>query len=451
MISPLQGIANDDLITGVWQTRGYNKIFEIRPDRFSIYDLTGISSVKSKEGPLNIFYQVFDRFERDQSGTLHLYARGGITRYDLTPLPRLPGLCNSISADSAADPGFNFDVFWHYFQENYAFFDLRHLDWGSVYREYRPQVTSSTNDMELASIFNRIIVGMNDSHATLAIPGQSILTRKPHALIRQWQREFNSDKFLELYPRGIPRLFAALNSGVLDGRGNSALNGQLLWGKITPQIGYLCVFSMMDMYADFGLLHYAGFEVTNQAYLGALSTAVDQAIADLREVKTLIIDVRFNPGGHDAAGKVIASRFADRKRLAFTKQVRLETGFSPHQEILLEPDGAAQFTGPVFLLTSEATASAAETFVYFMMACPHVTRMGGTTRGVLSDTLLMRLPNGWEASISNEVYTAADGVCYESIGIPPQLESEVFVPGGFYENINRTVQSAVSIISKIGD
>jgi len=451
MISLFPGSSKDESIIGIWQTIGYNKCFEICANLFSIYDLSGISCVKSKEGALQSFNQVFDRVERDSSGFLHFYARGGITQYTLRSLPNLPEACRSIHHGNVTEPGFNFEVFWHYFNENYAFFELRHLDWERVYLDYRPQVKVSTNDQELAGIFTQILLELDDSHATLRVPGQTISTRKPHALISQWQSEFKSDQFLELYPLGIPRLFASLNAGILNGGGNSALDGQILWGKINPSIGYLCVFSMMDMYADFGLLHYAGFEVTNPVYLLALGKAIDQAIADLLDVEVLIVDVRFNPGGHDAAGRVIASRFADRKRLAFTKQARHENGFNRLQEIYLEPEGAAQITKPIFLLTSEATASAAEAFVYFMMALPHVTRLGGKTRGVLSDMLMMRLPNGWEVSISNEVYTSADGICYESSGIPPQVKAPVFNMENFYGDLNQTVQNVVSMILKNGE
>ena len=184
-------------------------------------------------------------------------------------------------------------------------------------------------------------------------------------MIRQWQSEFKSDEFLELYPRGIPKLFEALNNGILGGKGQSALHGQLLWGKINPNIGYLCVFSMMDMYADFSLLHYAGFEVANLAYLHALGMAIDRALADLSDAEAIVLDVRFNPGGHDAAGKVIASRFVDQKYLAFTKQAYDKNGFTTPQEISNEPDGKAHFSHQVLLLTSEATASAARSFCSF--------------------------------------------------------------------------------------
>jgi carboxyl-terminal processing protease len=446
MTAPISKDAEDSTAMGTWRTIGYNKCFVISAERFLIHDLSEISCITSTKDIPQVFYQAFDRMSLDTSGQLQIYARGGITRYRLTPLRHLPQACQSSSRRNPANLVFNFEVFWHYFKENYAFFDLRRVDWEKVYTDNYSYVSHLSNDQELADVLEKILREINDSHATLEIPGQTITTRKPHALVRQWQNEFHSKQFLELYPRGIPVIYNALNNMILHGQGRSALNGQLLWGKISPGIGYLAIFSLMDMYASFDLLHYAGFEVTNLYYIRSLAESIDQAIADLSDADALILDLRFNPGGHDGAGKVVASRFADRRRLAFSKQAYDHNILTPAQEIFIEPDGKSRFLRPVMLLTSEATASAAEVLVHFMMTLPHVTRLGGTTRGVLSDTLLMRLPIGWTTSISNEIYTAADGVCYESSGIPPQIEAATFFPEDFYQSLFLTVQDAMTYL-----
>ena len=52
----------------------------------------------------------------------------------------------------------------------------------------------------------------------------------------------------------------------------------------------------------------------------------------------------------------------------------------------------------------------------------NVNRIGSHTEGVFSDVLDKALPNGWEFGLSNEVYLDANGVNYESIGIPPNIK-----------------------------
>jgi C-terminal processing protease CtpA/Prc len=50
-----------------------------------------------------------------------------------------------------------------------------------------------------------------------------------------------------------------------------------------------------------------------------------------------------------------------------------------------------------------------------------VRSIGTPTAGMLSDNLNKVLPNGWTYSLSNEIYTAADGEVYEGRGIAPQV------------------------------
>ena len=97
-------------------------------------------------------------------------------------------------------------------------------------------------------------------------------------------------------------------------------------------------------------------------------------------------------------------------------------------------------------LTSSATASAAEIFTLSTMGFPHVTRVEEPTRGILSDILGKRLPNGWTVGLSNEVYTSSDGMVYEGVGIPPDIETPVFVPGNFYPGLKLAVDKAVNYL-----
>jgi C-terminal processing protease CtpA/Prc len=82
-----------------------------------------------------------------------------------------------------------------------------------------------------------------------------------------------------------------------------------------------------------------------------------------------------------------------------------------------------------------------------MKACPKLTTLGETTLGILSDNLYKRLPNGWEISLSNEVYEAPNGRVYEAIGIAPDVEALVFDPKGFGVAVDRAldlIQSRVT-------
>jgi carboxyl-terminal processing protease len=427
---------------GVWRTLGYNKLFEIKPDEFIVYAVTKISLVEIQRGTPIQFAQVFDRFELQTDDDLTFYARGGITRFALKRQPAMDAFKPEFRPDLSHDPQHNFDVFWHCLKENYAFFELRSMDWDQVYKDYHPRVSDQTTPAELISILREIIIHLGDSHVTLTVDGKTLDTRKPHALVRHWMKEFNSSDFLPLYLPGVKKLSAVFQADILHGKAKSALNGQVVWGMLADGIAYLAFLSLFDLYADHELLSFAGFEVMNAAYALSLEHVMDEVIQDLGGARAMIIDIRTNPGGHDPAGFLIASYFNDHHRLAFTKKAVHLDGFTLPQEIFLSPSKSQPYTRPVMLLTSEATASAAEAFTLAMMPLAHVTRMGSATRGVLSDLLAMRLPNGWEVTLSNEVYTACDGRVYEGVGIPPHIPAPVFFTEDFYGRLPETVERA---------
>ncbi|KPJ69999.1 hypothetical protein AMJ44_01615 [candidate division WOR-1 bacterium DG_54_3] len=58
------------------------------------------------------------------------------------------------------------------------------------------------------------------------------------------------------------------------------------------------------------------------------------------------------------------------------------------------------------------------------------------------------MPNGWDLEISNEVCEAADGNVYEGIGIPPQVDIPVFIPGNIYPGLKQAVDKAVFLAEK---
>lgn len=157
----------------------------------------------------------------------------------------------------------------------------------------------------------------------------------------------------------------------------------------------------------------------------ALAVALDKAAEGLRGASKIVVDVRFNDGGWDLFGLQIAARFnvAAGRVLAGTKQRRQrgkDVGIAT--DIWIEPgavQGLTTFDAPaVDVLVSHATCSAAEVFALAMRELPHVRLVGERSCGTLSDEMFHALPNGWRFSLSNEVYRAPDGSCYEAAGLP---------------------------------
>jgi carboxyl-terminal processing protease len=157
----------------------------------------------------------------------------------------------------------------------------------------------------------------------------------------------------------------------------------------------------------------------------ALGRALDEAMALFEGARAVIVDVSMNDGGEDVLARAVAARFAAKRTLAYSKYAGDAPGATP-QAIYLEPAVAPRYLGPVYLLTSNVTVSAAEILTMAMRALPNVTHVGQATRGSLSDMLAKRLPNGWSVTLSNEVYLDADGKRWEARGVPPAVAIPVF-------------------------
>jgi carboxyl-terminal processing protease len=146
---------------------------------------------------------------------------------------------------------------------------------------------------------------------------------------------------------------------------------------------------------------------------------MERLLAELGEVRGLVIDLRVNVGGHDAVALAIASRFTDRERDVFTKDPPgAETG--PYT-VKLSPAGGKRFTGPVAVLTSHNTVSAGEVLALSLSALPNVTVLGQSTRGAFSDAVPRQLPNGWQYTLAAETYRTIDGGALEGRGLVPDI------------------------------
>jgi C-terminal processing protease CtpA/Prc len=424
---------------GIWRLRGYGKLLHISQGNYANHDVTKISCLRVAQGALERWKTRFDRFELHGPDVLSLFSKGGITRYAYDRQSALPELCLNDGVSRAKDPEYNFEVFYRSFKENYAFFKLHNVDWDGVYKTYRRKVTAKTTEDELLEIFSEIVKSFHDPHTSLLAGDRWIGNLLPDALTLQVQQEFASEKPMDRYFKSLEKLRSVMKNDFLGGDCRVAANNYIVWGKIKPRIGYLNIFVMGD---------YAGLESSRTDSLAVLEATLDEVLDYFRSVEAVVVDLRFNMGGYDENAILIANRFADRRRLAFTRKAVWGEGFTEKQEFYIQPQGKFQFTGPTFLLTGERTVSAAETLVLCMMACPHVTRVGGTTAGALSDALSMHLPNGWAVEMSNEVCEAADGRVYEGIGIPPQVDAPVFIPGNIYPGLKLAVDKAVDLAEK---
>ncbi|QSQ21818.1 S41 family peptidase [Pyxidicoccus parkwayensis] len=408
-------------LEGSWVTEGYGYTLRFDGDEVELYELTTVSCLSLSDGDVEEDGNAPGlglRFTRDGE---RLVIENGLTLHITAQHTERPEVCTRAKPPKK-DPEVNFEVFWHTFAEQYALFGLYGVDWQSRYDTFRPRVTAATTDDELFTVLSEMLEPLKDGHIRLEA-GEHVFLPKPAPAWLATHRE---------------SVKAYVRAHYLSGPGVTlTAQERVAYQSLDAHVGYIFLA---------GMAGFTGDGTDEAADVEAASRAIDEALATLADKDALIIDLRFNGGGYDAASLAIASRFTDREQVAFTKKARVGDGYTPSREFRFAPVGARRFTKPVYLLTSNLTASAAEIFVMAMSALPHVTVVGERTDGAHSDVLSRQLPNGWSFGLSNELYTAPDGHVYEKVGLPPDVEVPLDAPA-LAEGTDRIFQEARRLAS----
>jgi tetratricopeptide (TPR) repeat protein len=333
----------------------------------------------------------------------------------IAALPLFPSVAQELSA-----PERNFEHLWTTFDRNYAIFGPRHVDWRALYEIYRPRVTAQTTDDELFAVMSAMLGHLNDNHVFLMSENPKRFFDSGYLYQLLGEGGFESLRKL-LEQRPVPEKYFKTKL-------TESADKVFAHGWVTDEIGYF---------------HLNGF-----GYPEKTAGVIDEIIRVFKDAKALIVDVRRNGGGDDRVGKVIADRFADRRRLYMTTEVRSgdrHDQFSWKKYWHVEPGGPLQFTQTTILLTDRTSISAAENFALAMRVLPHVTVIGDLTSGCFADMYRDRLPNGWSFSVSYKLFLDYAGFCWEGIGVPPDLK-QLSNPDDTEKGIDRVFELAVDLI-----
>lgn len=402
---------------GVWQQQGYGQLLRIEDGQAQAYDINAVECHASEASPLA------DLGEIEHVDAERLEISYGINRYRFERLSALPLRCSeSADVGSALQ---NFDSLWQTFREHYAFFETRDIDWNALRAEFRPRIREDMGEVELYRVLQDMLARLDDGHVKLDAPDEV------KAALASSAPAPDTPAGPSRFELGQQAQAAILARYVEQAHTHNA--GAVRWGRMSEDVGYVQVNHML-LLADYGVdpqldmrafvpQYFERAEQRPYQYrdevVGARRVIADIVDA-LKDTRAIILDLRFNGGGKDEAALEFLRPFVRTPLYAFSKQAREGSGFGPIQRIELRPI-APTFDGQLFVLTSGRTASAAEIAVLASRQIPNSLRVGDTTQGIFSDTLDKTLPNGWEYTLSNELYTAPAGEVFEGVGIPPDV------------------------------
>ncbi len=402
-------------ISGVWIQEGYGRIIIIKDSTYTYFNTTENSCLPLiSNGKLTDRFRIVD-FKNDKL----ILNPGGIVDYGFTRSDKLPEYCVNHNTNKNNSPELNFSILWNTFDKHYAFFEHRNIDWDSVKIESQEKLNNIQSDKELYNLFADILKSFNDGHIRLDVPDslrvKNVISKKNEN--RKTKKEIIND-ILTTYLNG----FKSYNNDLIQ------------WGILKKEnIGYIVITDMnnfsnyipnQDLTAQEFKQEYEKVLETKSGItqlddeLKGIDFAMNKILSDLAETNSIIVDLRFNGGGYETVALKLLSHFIKEQKHILSIKAKNGNNYTNEQEYILNP-AKNVYQGKVTVLTSPNTASAAEIFALGTMAYPEIKRFGSSTNGVFSEILWKNLPNGWEFSLSNEIYSDPKGNIYEIIGVPP--------------------------------
>ena len=306
----------------------------------------------------------------------------------------------------------NFEYLWNRFNETYALFERKHVNWDSIYVHYNQQITPSTNNNDLFQILVSMLQCLEDEHVYIRkfnkiyFSGYNLPPLNYFQVLKFNFRKPTTDFSLRVikekylineFKKGLPIISLLPPFG---------FRNVLHYGWLTDSIAYIHI---SEMRGEYDKVH----------------KVINDIFHEFKHAKAYIIDIRDNIGGYSGPIQVMAERFTDQNRLFAIKRWRSTKSYNQFSEpeyLYLTADAHPQYSNiPVVLLVNRNTQSAAELFTFMMGTLPNVTIVGDTTMGIFSDTYVDHLPNGWEYRISITKTTDHNGKWLEDIGIAPDV------------------------------
>ncbi len=317
--------------------------------------------------------------------------------------------------DEPNDPVSVFDYLWNKLDQQYAFFDVKGVDWDSVYEVYRPMVY---DEIELDSFFHvcgAMLNTLKDGHTNL---------------ISAFDVSHNDSVYYKMYAeKNIDEQVVMLNYLTV----NYHTTGSLAHNAIRDgKVAYIRYSSFMDAVTE-----------NNLAYL----------LNRYQDCDGLILDLRQNGGGSIDNIRQLLSIFDNHGQAlyqtqiksgpehdAFTELTTVHADSIDYTDVFTEP----AYTKPVAVLIDRGSYSATSFFAICTMAYDNIRLFGDYSGGGLGLPNGGALPNGWTYRFSITRTIAIDGGNYEN-GVPPQ-ERVILDPSCTAQGIDNVIEAAADWI-----
>lgn len=347
------------------------------------------------------------------------------------------GRADEPAHDITADQ--DFDELWETLRARYCFFDDKRTDWNRVRALYRPQAIAAETIDDYSGIVGRVLGELYDAHTHLSDPPDGTRRWPLYDLLAE---PAGADARILAIQEGS----AAADAGLAIGDIVTAVDGETI-ERIVRDVAPKCL-ATPDRRADEWAINVAvagrrgqGRELTVRTKSGAprivalplkqradaapvdsrrlehglgyiaihtfgdnsVVERFEKALAELRDTRGLVIDVRGNGGGDTAVARPIMGRFITQRKPYATMRRREVAGPSAPWTEAVDPRGPFTYANPVVVLTDHWSASMAEGFPMGMRDIGRAVIVGTPMMGLGAAVYTIRLDRtGVQAQYSGE-------------------------------------------------
>lgn len=197
--------------------------------------------------------------------------------------------CNELTMgpEPLNNPQPNFEILWQEFDQMYALFEVKNVDWRAVYNQYATQVQPGTTDNELFELFSKMLGELNDGHVWLLKPG-------PDYGRFDSGTTFSSEGFSITVTKKYLEVVKELRSA--DGV-------NIVYGRMPGNVGYIFLEALGQSPSFY-------------------EKAMNEVVPYLADTKAIIVDARSLEGGDDRSAQHVAGRFASQSKVYITSRFR---------------------------------------------------------------------------------------------------------------------------------
>ena len=315
--------------------------------------------------------------------------------------------------DEPSNPVNVFDYLWNQVDQQYAFFDVKNMDWDSVREVYRPMVNDNISNDSLFRVCAALLNTLQDGHTNL---------------ISGFDVSRNDSVYYKMYAeKNIDENVVLLNYLTV----NHHTTGSFMHNAIrNGAVAYIRYSSFSDYISE-----------------GSLKYLVNR----YKNCKGMVIDLRQNSGGSISNIAALLSVFDNHKQLLYQSQAKLGpahdafadavTVYAADSSILGKNNA---YTKPVAVLIDRGSYSATSFFAICTMAYDNIRLFGDYSGGGLGLPNGGVLPNGWTYRFSTTRTLAIDGRNYEN-GVPPDVRV-LLDPACTAQGVDNVIEAAADWI-----